>query len=458
MDGNVDSFVYRLCKYTSDNLLTFEIDDDDDEIETIQLSSDEEVPPFPDSDDEAVNIKEEQDVDIQLTVGFNSYMKKESEDLEEYEEQCKQLKVESSDFFELDAIDKAQSQVNTSCDPHLSASEDDGGNSYEFETNSNDSTETVHFSPGAPQKDNAELSENVLDDEKTVKVSPNVQTTNNETLLNDRKEGSDKSSDHTATDDNNYEDKLKQTLTKLNDSIKRKRKLEIIEAKPLEKRCKAKTETTPNKTHIRDKLKNITTTKPKSVIDEKDKTITTAKVKFTPHNRGYFLTDPTQIPVLPGSIKMSISKSSTSRIVSSNSTNKPIPTTSKLPNMKSLSSKLTVKSSSLQLPNAKRSPSQLPSANSSPSQIFDAIPSCSKLPFDVPVTAYQADKQNIELPKYKEDFKEGAFQLDPRHEIISKLTSYDAERYQTVEAFCRSNDKDISSFTDAYHDHMEYRR
>lgn len=79
--GNYHFIVYRLCKYTSENIQTFEIEDDD----PIVLSDDEDNVVSSDSDGEPFDIKEEYDLDIQLSRNFNIEIKRELLELDDYE-------------------------------------------------------------------------------------------------------------------------------------------------------------------------------------------------------------------------------------------------------------------------------------------------------------------------------------------------------------------------------------
>ncbi|XP_037044437.1 helicase sen1-like isoform X2 [Bradysia coprophila] len=291
--GNFGFIVYRICKYTTDNIQTFEIEDDD----PIELSDNEESDVIClDSDGELVDAKEEVDLDIQLSRNFNLEIKKELIDFEDdWEALTLHVKKENLEFAsnEIDEYlyepyeDENSNQIDETQLNDIPVDNDDSDN------DSVDSNETVYFPT---------FSEQISDlpgcsDDKTAPLS-------DQTNLDSKKLKKPQ-----------LEQKLQDTVSKINESEKQRRKRgpEMIYAKPLEKRRKSKkSEDIPvrskKKTDVatnerKERLKVAASTSSKR--DEPDRnmpstsTHTTPKVKFTPNNRGSFLTDASQMPVLP---------------------------------------------------------------------------------------------------------------------------------------------------------------
>lgn len=537
--GNYSFIVYRLCKYTSDNIQTFEIEDDD----PIELSDDEDNVIWLDSDGESFDIKEEYDLDIQLSRNFNIEIKKELEDLDlDYEAVCMQLKKERYDLPPTDTnenIDDFNEDLNESnekiCavdytmdDSQQDVLVDDNGN------DSDDSNQTVCFSTSNEHSKNHDDFPDSCDS-----TAPLSDQTNLDSNL--------KSKD--------LESKLMEAVTKINDTEEKKRKRgpEMIYAKPLERWHKTKSGDrhqngkrrfeTVVKEEKKKKLKSLAETSPKVKVDEEKPAIqTTPKVKFTPHNRGFFLTDVTQMPALPSEIlpkhkvkdevkhspekvKLSPEKVSLSTIPTPPELEQQI-----LENMDYYTApQQPIHLQNSQISGAKFIESSKPVIEFKPAMEIDyasdedsgtcdtdsvlnedegvsTFRDCQddgveidqdeneedeivnesndedimfKIIMQLPpetgtVKVYetkskpanlksilkssQSTETNVDIQKRKVTFKESGFQYDPRHKIISDITSYDHEQYETVDAFCRSVDTNISSFADSYDDYEEYRR
>lgn len=494
MIGNYCFFVYRLRKRNSNNSISI----DNDAVVIIDDESNEERVDNEIICLDLVDSDEEHDLDIQLSELFNIEIKRELEDLDELDIVCQQLKKEPSDFFEFDSnyIDQEQNEVKNIAtnDPHQASDGVDNSNSTPVQSDSDDSTDTVQFLTNGQHNHSVEPIEFVVNESETTSppdypiesadhpnesandpnkvptgrhqsdyLNQSLENCVNKTVSNDQVESNDRSSVQVDSDE-----KLQRTITKVSEQAKRKQGPKIIAAKPIEKRrrtsifdndqTRPKPETsTVNKEYIKDKLKSISATKPKEQVEEKQKVKNLAHVKNTIGNRGSFLTDPTQIPVLPKDLKkLTVSKSLMSRRSTrdeSMASSSPHNDSTEIP---VLSSKM--------MPCTSSSKSEYKQSNyqneqiTLPSPPIDvAIPSCSikKLSFsdiskNQPSKNHQTEKEEI--------VKEDGFQLDPRHKIISELTSYNCRQHKTVESFCKSFNTNVSPFLDTYTDHMEYQR
>lgn len=322
MIGNYGFIVYRLCKYTNENIQTFEIEDEDDPIE---LSDDEEDNVIClDSDGESIDIKEEIDLEMQLTWNFNFELKKELEDidqdLDDLEARAIELKKEPADlqanendeildrfdeFYDIHGLDDNINRENpyvtseTTINALLEVLEND---------DSNDSMKTICF-PTTNERSNDDADQS---NDSTQTIGFGFATTS----LNERSNDSENAIPLTDQTNNQTELllKLKETVTKINETEKKKKKRRpaTISAKPLAKRRKPKGEDSPpngqckskTKGNKKEKLKVVASTStPQTKAADEDKTHTTPKVKFTPLNRGAFLTDAKQMPVLPSKIQ-----------------------------------------------------------------------------------------------------------------------------------------------------------
>lgn len=527
--GNYNFVVYRLCKYSSDNLRTIEIEDDS----PIELSDDDDnVLCLDDSDCEAVDPKEDDDVAGIVADLFNAEIKKELADLEDFEEQCKEMKREPSEQLSED-IDDYTFLYNT----HQPLDDVANENNYEQnDSDSNDSDKTLYF-PTDHEQDDDYVNVSPENDENTA-LSNVDKHVNGSPANRGKKTLPTVSSDITATDNKHSKVgdsdlKLKEIITKVN--VNRKRGAEIIEAKPLMKKCKNKSEEaksnvkssspTVAKEEKKEKLKNIAFAT-KTAVEDKPKTQIKAKVKFTPNNRGHFLTDVTQAPVLPKYIKQpkrkdvvngerrpSISTVDSTplelemQISESMSFDKPQKVIISLNEVKSTSKFVDHNNSLNQSPihegglegeedghilndidsylgqdkdlerendedvdmdaenveeddgenddeTLYQSIMKLPPENAKIT-IIETEP---RLVFvESILKKTQSSNNQVKKSKRRVTFKESGFQFDPLHQIISILTSYDAEEFKTLDAFCNSIDTEVSSFADTYDDYEEYR-
>lgn len=318
--GNYSLIVYRLCKYTNENIQTFEIEDDD----PIVLSDDEDNVICLDSDGESIDIKEEFDLEMQLSRTFDIEMKKEMEDIDlDLEVRAIELKKEPGDlpanetdenlndleqFYEIHQLDE---DLNRTTDATLV----NGHPDFMENNDSNESIHTVCF-PTTCDRSNDDVNDSNDSIQTVCFATTFANAENNERT--DNRENASPLTDQTNLDgiQKEFELKLKETVTKINDAKekKKKRRPATISAKPLVKRRKSKSDDSPpndqrrskTKGNKKEKLKIVastSTTKTNKVTDE-DKTHTTPKVKFTPLNRGAFLTDANQMPVLPSKIQV----------------------------------------------------------------------------------------------------------------------------------------------------------
>ncbi|KAJ6641516.1 Helicase SEN1 [Pseudolycoriella hygida] len=356
--GNQNYVVYRLRKYDSENIQTFEIEDDD----PIELSDDEDdtnVMCLDSDNDEAVDIKEELDLEIQLSRTFNIEIKKELEELDEWEEsnefsivkeevqdtQCSDgYDTDNGDFCEINGrnvllLSNGDIAMNNNEGDVVTVN--DKVNVATANNMANVATANNMVDVATANKMADVATANNMVDVATVNNKGDVVTMNNEidvTTVNkdiatvngeDHNDQDDLS--HTQGEQNgnthaNYEnaspfskqtetekelaERLEKTLNKINgtkDNL-RKRGPELISPVPLEKKRKSKASVNCRKkkngvidTDKKEKLKALASTS--SQVNEKQISHTTPKVKFTPNNRGSFLTDATQTPGLPKDVK-----------------------------------------------------------------------------------------------------------------------------------------------------------
>ncbi len=557
LSGNHNFVVYRLCKYSSNNIQTFEIEDED----PIELSDEEDNIICLDSDGESVDIKEEYDLDIQLSRNFNMEIKKELEDLDEEEAISIKLKREPADsqpnesdhnmnewfdYFNLPAEHVSEGIETTA--PVSSMDVDPVSNEDDNSNHSTDSNQTVCF-PTTPEQNNVKDLPQDCDTTSPLSDHTNIGTNK----LKPRE----------------LELKLKEAVDKVIDSEKKKRKKgppEMIYAKPLTKRRKSKGDESPpqidkpkskSTSDRKEKLKVVASTSPKRAVPEEEKptasTHTTPKVKFTPNNRGSFLTDLTQMPLLPREIqqKQKVKENENNEVVRTPEKVKPSPEKVLLgtePTPPELEQKILAKMyshvtppDSIRPPNEQsatcieRKNSVLPASlienDDSGTESFthdgddentNEVPDDDRDTNEVPdvemntneiETNEESDENDdddddddpedimynilMKLPpetgtihiietypkpvniksilksservknistatrrvtfKETETLKKTGFQYDPRHKTISDLTAYDHTKYETVDAFCRCVDENISSFADSYEDYKEYR-
>lgn len=350
---NYDLFVYRLRRYTSEYLLTIEIDDD----ETYEVSDD-------DAGDhtilDPIDPNVEHDLCIQLSRNFNAEIK---EEFEEYENFCKEVKKGPSNFFDIETTD------------------------YDHE-----------------------------------------------------------STNHEPIDDI---DNPQRMISKVINCANRKKDSVVIMAKPMKKRRNNTENTNPTngkraqstsviEIQRKDKLRRASQLNTQKLCGEKEKTKTTAKVKYTKDNRGSFLTDPTQMPGLPVSLK-ELRKQKLD-----------------IPSMPTLQSR---KESPAENKEIDAILSELDIINDTPPPIDN---------FDYHEEHYPMSDDGPSIPKIQKtcvndsgndrtDIKECGFQNNPCHEMISILTSYDAAHFRTVDAFCRSINVNVDSFGYTFKDYSEYR-
>lgn len=545
LTGNYNLFVYRLCKYTSENLLTIEIDDDD----TFEISDDDD----PNANFDPVDVKIEHDLCIQFSRNFNAEIKEELLDLEEFETFCQVTKKEPSNFFEIETTYNDPNDANdiSTFDPHLAAN--DESNLEEHRSESNDSSETIMFSPTQQQETDQTLQHihqsEANDSNDTIMFSPTRPQENDQILKhieasvidsndsspagigsctayssvddlyadlvtdpldneccdilpNNETEDTVRFSDHVVVDD-----KLEHTKTEVVGNSKRKKGPEIIKAKPKRsKKSEKKKENcsrnqemkTVNKEHQKDKLKSTSASKSRNSRETKEKTKITAKVKYTKDNRGTFLIDPAQMPGKPVSLK--------ERRKSTIAVAMPSPSPCKENNFidketDEILSKLDISNDTPEAPSLIGDPNYVcfkakklsfndlrkpessetdgssfksPVQNTVPDQpdydgILDERPSCTEVnqPSFTDSFIHRTGNDNHNLPngrigknenelKHKVVVQESVFQINPCHEIISILTSYEAEKFKTVDAFCRSIDCNMNSFKDTFHDYTEY--
>lgn len=321
--GNHALVVYRICKYTSDNIQTFEIEDDDDPIELSDNDEDNDVICL-DSDGELVDPNEADDLDIHLSREFNLEIKKELMDFDDnWEELTLHVKTEPVELTS-DKIDENYElgECSNQAQPN-DVPVDNGDNNSGNE--SDDSTETVYFP--AIHQTNCVSPDN---GDKAAPSSDRTSSASNGTVhspaIHEQNCDSPDNADKVAplSDQTNLDSKkvkkpqlnqqLQAVVSKINESEenRRKRGPDLIYAKPLQKRRKSsKSEGSTGrskqekdaKEERKERLKATASTSPKR--DESDcnkpstSTHTTPKVKFTPNNRGSFLTDATQMPLSP---------------------------------------------------------------------------------------------------------------------------------------------------------------
>lgn len=541
LTGNYNLFVYRLCKYTSENLLTIEIDDDD----TFEISDDDD----PNADLDPVDVKIEHDLCIQFSRNFNAEIKEELLDLEEFETFCQVTKKEPSNFFEIETTDNDPNEANdiATFDPH----QNDESNLEEHQSGSNDSSDTIMFSPTQQETLQHNHQSEANDSNDTIMFSPTRPQENDlkhieasvidfndsspviigsgtayadvcdlyadlvtdpvnapldneccDILPNNETEDNVRFSDHVVVDD-----KFEHTKTKEVGNSKRKKGPEIIKAKPLEKRrkksekkkenCSRNQEIkTVNKEHQKDNLKSASASKSRNSRETIEKTKITAKVKYTKDNRGTFLIDPAQMPGKPVRRKSTIAVAmpspspckennfidkETDEILSKLDISNDTPEAPSLigdPNYVCFKAKK-LSFNDLRKPESSEtdgSSFKSPVQNTIPDQpdydgILEERPSYTGLltsftdPF---IHQARTGNDNHNLPngriekkenelKHKVVVQESVFQINPCHEIISILTSYEAEKFKTVDAFCRSIDCNMNSFGDTFHDYTEYR-
>lgn len=310
--GNWIFFVYRLCKYTSDNIQTFEIEDDD----PIELSDDEDNVICLDSDGESVDIKEEYDLDIQLSRNFNSEIKKELEDMDEnWDSMCMAMKTEQIDE-QTNETDDNLDEVNEDCN-QINESPND-----ENETTINAHPDvSVHYSPL--------INEDIMNDSDSNETvcfpasGLDEESSNKGSDLSDNRDSAAPLSDQTNNSKTRASvQNLQETISKISsaEEKKMKRSTEMIHPKPLKKRRKARSEDSTHNGKLssktendkKEKLKALASMSPKAAESVEDKLTaqTTPKVKFTPQNRGHFLTDERQIPLLPKDVQQKQKESS----------------------------------------------------------------------------------------------------------------------------------------------------
>ncbi|KAG4070937.1 hypothetical protein HA402_001374 [Bradysia odoriphaga] len=554
LTGNYNLFVYRLCRYTSDNLLTIEIDDD----ETYEISDDEN----PYDDDviivDPIDVKVERDLNIQLSRDLNAEIKKELEDVDESETYFTQIKQEPSNFFEIETTDyivKHEPVDITTFDPHQP---NEDYNPEMLRSESNDSTDTLIFSPSQQQENergvecnsgDAPVNNDIHSDDETIE---NVRLFVEQEFEFDAADGSSKndgsemvvgvkqvdkrqirnrsySNDSTETsifspaqpaDKRNGECNSKDTpenkhirsedktvenvrlVVELNsdrvaaepvENVKRKDGPELVEPGEMGKRQKKNVNTTVKTTaneNRKEKPKIASTSTPakSNETKEKSKVKTLAKVKYTKDNRGAFLTDPTQMPGAPTPVK--------ERRKSIFATLPPPlrPSLPPLPTNESNINDAEVDDVVAKLidDDAKYSSYKIKKLSFNDLRKAEVNDSSSKSPVhqneSTPDSGYSekvshpkngnvsidesfhnqtggVDNGICSVPdgrtganelKHKQPHNERAYQINPCHEIISILTSYDYEQFTTVDTFCQSIDTNVQSFGDKFDDFAEY--
>lgn len=476
--GNYDLFVYRLRKYTSENLLTIEIDDD----EAFEISDDDDDP---NADSgiiclDLVDPKVEHDLCVQFSRDyFNAEIKQELLDLDEFEDFRIEVKKEPSNFFEIETLDGDGNETTniSTFDPHLAAN--DESNIEDHQSESNDSTDTIMFSPkGQQQEDDQNLQNEPASDSDDV-----------------NKPIDDGCQEIVSIDANRdsyrifVEDKLKIIF----DKSKRRKGPELIKAKPLKRKCvnaenKKRNGIEPKSTAVNKKLRTETK------CETKVKTQTTAKVKYTKDNRGSFLTDATQIPGLPP-VSLALRERRKSVLIT------PVPCTKKQEvidkevdkEVDEILSKLEFsdvtpdkpviddpnysyfKAKKLSFNDLRKADNNENNGPKSPTQNGNGSldhPNDDYISDEPSITArcvhqsYTAnDNHNVQNEQTAQSeakrqavVKESVFQINPCHELISTLTSYEADKFKTVDAFCRSIDPNVNSFGDSFKDYSDYRK
>lgn len=353
--GNYNCFVYRLCKYNSKKIAVIEIDDTEtseisDTGATYELSDDSDVICLDDS---------KQELDIHLSDQFNKEIKKEIQELDELEAHCIQLKKEPSDFFAPETIDDIYNEINNIPTVELHQALDNN-NSELIQYDSDDSIRLVIDEQDVRSIEFVDVENASSKDDNnspTDRLNGSLEKSGNNPLTNDQTKGGDSWLHYIDTDS---EDKLQRAVMKVSDRTEPIKQPQILDPKRLQHRrktmiynyqqsskpkplisgvCKEnmpkpqnssvcteqhkpkpqtstvtkKYTPTPQtsaayKEYRKDKLKNLSAAKRKPVV-EKEKVKITPKVKITLNNRGTFLTDPSQRPVLPKDIKICRRKS-----------------------------------------------------------------------------------------------------------------------------------------------------
>lgn len=534
--GNYNLFVYRLRRYTSDNLLTIEIDDD----ETYEISDDDD--PNENLILDPVDVKQEHDLRVELSLNFNAEIKEEQLDIEEFENYCVVVKREPSNFFEIESnVNAADEVIETGTfDPDRAGNDRNGADVHQPE--SNDSTDTIVFSP-THQQDDRSIESNLTDSTETsdmvrrsslvnvgsgradkaiyngckaavrnhetevhAKVCDPMDVEQSETKVVDnakRKEG------HSQRKEKSSRSKTKSSDSKTKSSQNKSKSSQSKDKSVQSKENSTLSKTKPEPAEQNNKAKS----KRKDSCEMKEMNKTTAKVKYTKDNRGAFLTDPTQMPGLPASIKDR--RKSTMLITPLPLPCKSNPTVDK--EIDDILSKIDFKKNTPPIKDTSYSPgfnkqtppirdtmyssfkvkklsfSDLPKSSaiesgestfkspvhngttSPDAPNYDDNPSPAKIKknsYNGPIVrqAYNGNGRNNshsapnnDAPgennlKHKTAGKGSMFQINPCHEIISILTAYDADQYKTVDAFCRSIDTSVEPFRDTFTDYADYQK
>ncbi|XP_037044429.1 uncharacterized protein LOC119080271 isoform X2 [Bradysia coprophila] len=570
LTGNYNLFVYRLCRYTSENLLTIEIDDD----ETYEISDDEN----PYDDDviivDPIDIKVEHDLNIQLSRDLNAEIKKELEDIDESETYFTQIKQEPSNFFEIETtgdIVKHEPADITTFDPHQP---NEDYNPEMLRRESNDSTDTLIFSPSHEQDDEHGVEYNSEGAPVNIRLHSDDETIENVRLFveqefevdtaeidrsrkkdvpemvvdikqmdkrhkrsgsNDSTETSIFSPTHQRQDERSNQCNSKdtpvnkQTLSngetvenvklvvernsdrvaaEAVENVKRKDGPELVEPKPMGKRQKKNVNANENKSDRSQTEKTTATVKRKekpkiaststpAKSNEKSTAKTLAKVKYTKDNRGAFLTDPTQMPGLPTPVKerrksifatvpplrpsvppVPINGSNTNDAEVDEVVSKLIDDVSKLIDDDAKYSSYKIKK--LSFNDLRKADVYDASCNSPVHQNGGSTPNSgysekvsrpktgnvsinesfpNQTGFDTDICSVPDGRTGQNELKHKQTpqpHNERAYQINPCHEVISILTSYDYEQFKTVDTFCQSIDTNVQSFGDKFDDFTEY--
>lgn len=506
--GNYELFVYRLCKYTSENLLTIEIDDDE-----IYVVSDDDN----DSNNviilDPVDIKVEHDLNIQLSRDFNAEIKQELLEFDEFETYCSVVKKEPSNFFEIETTANDPNEVVA---PELDANE-----AYNPEANQCESNDTTIFSSIHQQDDNRNIEIDIEQAKVTSDVPSTDKTVENDGIFSPIHQQDDANigtgtgqviADVIPVENAglDVEHNLEHAKATVRNNVKRTKGPELIKAKRKEKRFKkdesmkengsiGSKSSTVNKKQIKEKLKGVSSSAPMKANKMKEKTKTTARVKSTKDNRGAFLTDTSQMPGLPAPVKER-RKSTYIAPLSSipkkenaiNGTTNIDGNTVKDIDIDGILSKVVSKNDPLytnfkvkklsfnDLQKPKASETNATSSKSPIHQNENTLPKQldSEPIFYEKMSSPEVKKNSInsnhqgftgsdiynvpngimEKKKVKHKKNVTELQVNSCHEVISILTSYDAEQFKSVDTFCNSVDtNNVNSFYDTFEDYTEYR-
>lgn len=582
--GNHNFIVYRLCRYTAENVRTFEVEDDDAPIELLSDDDEDNEVICLDSDGESIDIKEELDLEILLSRNFNTEIKKELEDLDFLDDM--QLKSEPLDYDFDEYIDYAQSDhdmngnVNNETEFNPEPLGRSGGRGDE-----DNQIEIKKEQTAGNLDQNVSLHEESFDGDDhqcndfpgTSGLESSTPSTDHANFSITRTEKGDldlkfqsKKGDWELKFNSKKGDldlKLKKTVSKITnfEEKHRKRVSEVIDPKPLEKRRrknKVGASGCPkaiSKDERKNKLK-IVASASKSETPNEEKVVsthTTPKVKFTPNNRGSFLAEMPQLPPLARVTQpQQKTKEQTNVSKINNVPNEQLPLAA-IPTPPELEQKICEKMNG-SAPQIHLLMPKIKNSNTTPTKSSDSV--CVVIPgldtsIDLPGPSTDNndtgadfdddddDDDETEIDKrpesheivknendigenddddddgeddddddddYDEDtllkilsklppenakirviesnpkpaniksilkvrqspyepsdgstkthrvsFKENGFQHDPRHKIVSDITAYDYAQHESVDAYCRTVDKNVSSFADSYEEYEDYQK